>query len=330
MFKKVFAAIVSACTISAMLAAPAAAAETLTLASTLSDTTSVISVSREMADQVREATDGEIDIQVFPDSTLGSQDDFLEGVQMGTVDMCIIAAGALEDYYDQYAVYSVPFLFNSTQAAYDFFMSEDGQAINDAFREQTGMRVIGLFNEGFRQVWSKAPIYELADFKGMKLRVPDVTLYINMFTELGSQATVVPYGDLYTGLQTGLVEGMELPIASVYGSSTYEQVKYCTLTNHIGGAMCLLVNEGKWEGLTEEQQNAILQYADEASEKDRANLKDMEDEEVVEIEESGVEFIELTQEARDEIVEAMGAVIDSLYGDKLDPAMLERAREFSK
>ena len=316
--------------LSAAMAAPAAADQTLTLASTLTDTTSVITVTKEMADNVREATGGSVDIQVFPDSTLGSQDDFLEGVQMGTVDMCIIAAGALEDYYDQFAVYSVPFLFNSTQAAYDFFCSEDGQAINDAFCEQTGMKVVGLFNEGFRQVWCKTPINTLADFEGIKLRVPDVSLYINMFSELGAQATVVPAGDLYTALQTGLVEGMELPIASVFGASTYEQVKYCTLTNHIGGAMCLLINQAKWDSLTEDEQNAILQYADEAGAKDRENLSSLEEEDRKQIEEYGIEFIDLTDEARDEIVEAMGAVIDDLYGDKLDAAMLERAAEFSK
>ena len=329
--KKCIAYLVTAGIATAMLSMPAAAADhSLTLASTLTDTTSVITVTREMADKVLEATDGSVEIQVFPDSTLGSQDDFLEGVQMGTVDMCIIAAGALEDYYDQYAVYSVPFLFNSTQAAYDFFKSEDGQAINDAFCEQTGMRVVGLFNEGFRQVWSKNPIHELADFSGMKLRVPDVSLYINMFSELGAQATVVPAGDLYTALQTGLVEGMELPIASVFGASTYEQVKYCTLTNHIGGAMCLLINEGTWESLTEDEQNAILQFADEASAKDRENLTALEEEDRAQIEEYGIEFIDLEDDAREEIVEAMGAVIDSLYGDKLDADMLERARAFSK
>ena len=328
--KKKMTMLLAAGLVSASLAVPAAAEQTLTLASTLTDTTSVISVTREMAEKVLEATDGSIDIQVFPDSTLGSQDDYLEGVQMGTVDMCIIAAGALEDYYDQFAVYSVPFLFNSTQAAYDFFCSEDGQAINDAFCEQTGMKVIGLFNEGFRQVWCKQPINTLADFQGIKLRVPDVSLYLNMFSELGAQATVVPAGDLYTALQTGLVEGMELPIASVFGASTYEQVKYCTLTNHIGGAMCLLINEGKWESLTEDEQNAIAQFADEASAKDRENLSTLEEEDRKQIEEYGIEFIDLADDARDEIVEAMGAVIDSLYGDKLDGAMLERAREFSK
>lgn len=327
--KKMITTLAAAGAAAMMLAAPAMA-QSLSLASTLGDSTSIISCSKEMAEAINEATGGEIEIQIFPDSTLGGQAEFLEGVQMGTVDMCIIAAGALESFYNQYAVYSVPFLFNSTEAAYNFFMSEDGQAINDAFCEQTGMHVIGLFNEGFRQVWSQSPINCLADFEGMKLRVPDVTLYINMFTGLGAQATVVPVGDLYTGLQTGLVEGMELPIASVFGASTYEQVKYCTMTNHIGGAMCLLINDGVWNGLTEEQQTAILDAVEAATAKDRENLSALEQEDIAAIEESGVEFIELTAEARDEIVEAMGAVIDELYGDVLDSEMLNRAREFSK
>ena len=87
--KKKMTMLLAAGLVSASLAVPAAAEQTLTLASTLTDTTSVISVTREMAEKVLEATDGSIDIQVFPDSTLGSQDDYLEGVQMGTVDMCM-------------------------------------------------------------------------------------------------------------------------------------------------------------------------------------------------------------------------------------------------
>ena len=138
--KKMFATIITTAVASMLIATPAMA-KSLTLASTLGDNTSIIQCAREMADTISEATGGEIDIQIFPDSTLGGQDEFIEGVQMGTVDMCIIAAGALEGFYDQYAVYSVPFLFNSTEAAYNFFMSEDGQAINEAFREQTGMHV---------------------------------------------------------------------------------------------------------------------------------------------------------------------------------------------
>lgn len=74
---------------------------------------------------------------------------------MGTVDMCIISAGALEDFYDQYALYSIPFLFRDAEHTYEFFQSEASQAINDEFLNRTGMRVIGLFNEGFRQVWTK-------------------------------------------------------------------------------------------------------------------------------------------------------------------------------
>ena len=300
---------------------------TLTLASTLGSTTSIIQVSNEMSAAVKEATGGAIDIQVFPDSTLGGQVDFLEGVSMGTVDMCIISAGALEDFYDQYALYSIPFLFRDAEHTYEFFQSEASQAINDEFLNRTGMRVIGLFNEGFRQVWTKGKaVRSLADFSGLKLRVPEVTLYSNMFTALGCSAQVLPVGDLYTGLQTGLVEGMELPIGSVYGASTYEQVDYCTMTNHIGGAMMLLVNESVWQSLTDEQRTAILENVEIASAQDRQNLEELNDGYVADIAESGVEFIELTDEARAEMVDAMNSVVSDLYGDVLDSSLLDSIR----
>ncbi len=310
--------------------APAADTRTLTLASTLGSNTSIIQVSNDMSAAVKEATGGAIDIQTFPDSTLGGQVDFLEGVSMGTVDMCIIAAGALEDFYDQYALYSVPFLFRDAEHTYQFFQSEASQAINDEFLNRTGMRVIGLFNEGFRQVWTKGKaVRSLADFSGLKLRVPDVTLYVNMFTALGCSTQVLPVGDLYTGLQTGLVEGMELPIGSVYGASTYEQVDYCTMTNHIGGAMMLLVNESVWQSLSDEQRAAVLENVEIASAQDRQNLVELNDGYVSDITESGVEFIELTDEARAEMVEAMNSVVSELYGDVLDSSLLESIRSMS-
>lgn len=301
--------------------------KTLTLAATLGNSTSIIQTTTTMSEKVKEETGGAIDIQVFPDSTLGGQRDFLEGVSMGTVDMCIIAAGALEDFYAPYALYSVPFLFRDAEHTYEFFKGETSQSINDKFLELTGMRIIGLYNEGFRQVWTKdTPIHALSDFSGLKLRVPEVTLYINMFSALGCNATVLPVGDLYTGLQTGLVDGMELPIGSVYGASTYEQTKYCTMTNHIGGAMFLLVNENVWQSLSEGERDCILKYVEEASAQDRQNLENETDNYKTEIEATGVEFIELADEARVELVDAMSSVVSELYGEILDEAMLDEIR----
>jgi len=301
--------------------------KTLTLASTLADTTSIIRCSQEMSANIKAATEDAIDIQVFPSSTLGAQNDFLEGVQMGSVDMCIIAAGAVENFYPKFAVYSVPFLFRDTEHAYAFFKSEISQEMNDEFLAQTGMRIIGLFNEGYRQVWTKdSPITSLSDFQGRKMRVPDVTLYVKMFSALGCNATILPYGDVYTGLQTGLINGVELPIPSVYTSGIYEQVQYCTMTSHIGGPMFVIINENLWQSLTADQQASILENMEIASTTDRANLVTDTDEYVTKMKESGIEFVELSSEAMSEIAVAMDAVVQELYGDLLPQEMLDAIR----
>ena len=307
-------------------AAPVGESFTLSLATTQSSSTAIVKIITEMADNIRDETGGTVDIQIYPDSTLGGQNEYLEGVSMGTVDMCLIASAALEGFYDQYAIYALPFLLKNVDQAYKFYESEDGQAINNEFKNRTGIKVIDMFDEGYRQVFTKRPVHTLADFAGLKIRVPDVPLLVGTFNGLGCNATIVPLGDLYTGLQTGLVDSFELPTGSAYGNSVYEQVDYCTITNHIGGAMFVLINDNVWSKLSPEQQEIISKYAKEASEKNRQNITTSDQEQWEAMKESGIEFIELTDEAREEIVEAMNKVIDDLYGGVFDPAMLDRAR----
>ncbi len=307
-------------------AAPAGETITLSLATTQSSSTPIVQIATKMVEGIKEASGGTVDIQLYPDSTLGSQSEYLEGVSIGTVDMCLIAAGAIETFYDQYAVYSVPFLLRSVDHTYKFYLSEDGQAINDELLSRTGIRVVACFDEGFRQVFSNKPVKSLADFAGLKIRIPDNPLYVNTFNGLGCSATVVALGDLYTGLQTGLVDSFELPTGSAYGNSVYDQVDYCTKTNHIGGAMFLLVNDKVWNTLSAEQQQIILDYAEEASAENRENVTKNDEEQWKIMEESGIEFIDLTDGAYQEIVDKMESVVNDFYGDVLDKEMLDRAR----
>ena len=302
-------------------------AKTLTLAATLADTTSIIRCTNKMSADIKTDTNKAVDIKVFPSSTLGAQNDFLEGVQMGTVDMCIIAAGAVENFYPKFAVYSVPFLFRNTEHAYKFFQSDISKQMNDEFLAKTGMRIIGLFNEGYRQVWTKkVPITSLSDFKTLKMRVPDVKLYVKMFTALGCNATILPYGDVYTGLQTGLIDGVELPIPSVFTGGIYEQVKYCTMTNHIGGPMFCIINNKVWESLTSDQQNSIIKNLEKATTADRANLVTDTTEYVTKMKASGIQFTDLSGKAMSELASAMESVVKDLYGDLLTNTMLESIR----
>ena len=302
-------------------------AKTFTLAATLADTTSIIRCTNDMSVNIKNDTNGTVDIRVFPSSTLGAQNDFLEGVQMGTVDMCIIAAGAVENFYPRFAVYSVPFLFSNTEHAYKFFQSDISRQMNEEFLAKTGMRIIGLFNEGYRQVWTKAaPITSLGNFKALKMRVPDVKLYVKMFSALGCNATILPYGDVYTGLQTGLIDGVELPIPSVYTGGIYEQVKYCTMTSHIGGPMFCIINNKVWLSLTTDQQNSIIKNLEKATTADRANLVTDTADYVAKMKDSGIKFTDLSGKEMSNLASAMDSVVQDLYGDLLPKNMLDSIR----
>lgn len=310
-------------------AAPEAEVEArvLTLATTTSPTSTLNRATQYMADGIREATGGAIDIQIYGDSTLGGQVEYLEGISMGTVDMCLIGPAALEDFYDQYAIYGMPFLWKNSEHIKNFLNSDTGKEINEAYKEKTGVRYLCCFDENGRMVWtSKKPVKTLADFEGLKLRVPEVSLFINTFTALGANATVVPLGDLYTGMQTGLVEGYELTISGSYSTSLYEQAKYCTVTNHTEDLIFVQINDDVWNSLTAEQQAIFQEWADKAVVYHREIFEAEYDAMQKEIEESGVEFIELTEEDRAEMSAAVAAIIDELYEGIIDPALLEEIR----
>ena len=325
--KKYLLVLVAVMLSGAVLFAQGGAGKTFTLAATLADTTSIIRCAKDMSSNIKADTKNAIDIKVFPSSTLGAQNDFLEGVQMGTVDMCIIAAGAVENFYPKYAVYSVPFLFRDTEHAYKFFQNDISKQMNEEFLAKTGMRVIGLFNEGYRQVWTKkVPITSLSDFKGLKMRVPDVKLYVKMFSALGCNATILPYGDVYTGLQTGLIDGVELPIPSVFTGGIYEQVKFCTMTSHIGGPMFLIINNKVWLSLTKDQQESMLKNIEKATSADRANLVTDTAGYVKKMKDSGIKFTDLSSSAMSNLASAMESVVQDLYGTLLPKSMLESIR----
>lgn len=301
------------------------------LAATLMPDTSPIKCLTDMSVKLKDETQGAVDIQIFPASQLGGQRDFVEGVSMGTVEMCIVGVGALESFEPRFSIYGMPFLFEDNDHLYKFYDSDINQKILQDFCDQKGMRVIGLFNEGFRTVWTKEkPVESLADFKGLKLRVPEVPIFVDMFTTLGCNATPLPAGDVYTALQTGMIEGVELPVSSIVGGKINEVVKYETVTNHVSGAMVVLINEGYYQSLTGEQQQMLLAAVKEASDADRANMvTDTEKYEKV-IAESGIQQIIPSEEMMAQFREAMNGVSEKYFKDVIDQETIGQIRAMAE
>lgn len=303
---------------------PSPATRVLKLAATLVPNASPIKCLERFGRTLYEKTGGELSVQIFPASRLGGQRDFVEGVSLGTVDMCLIANGALEFLEPRFSVYSLPFLFRDRDHVYRFYESRSNQEILDDFRTNKGIRTVGIFTEGeFRTVWTNMkPVRSLNDFTGVKLRVPDVPIYIDMFSALGADATPLPIGDVYSGLQTGIIEGLELSATSIILSKVTEVVNYNTLTNHIASPMLVLVNEEVYQSLTEKQRQIFDGAMQEASRQDRINADENERFNHVKLAALNIELISLPENELQKIREVMDRVIQKYAHGIIPPEML--------
>jgi tripartite ATP-independent transporter DctP family solute receptor len=306
-------------------AASAAESRVLRLAATVPPTASPLVTLTEAAAKVKAATNGALDIQIFPSSQLGGQREFTEGVSMGTIDMCLIANGALESFEPRWAAYSLPFIFNNADHVYAYWDSALNKKVLDDFRTQKGMRAMAMFTEGeFRTVWTTPKaIRKFEDFKGVKLRVPEIPIYIDIFNALGANATPMPFGDVYTGLQTNVVDGLELAATSIILNNLTEVLKYNTKTMHIASPMVVLVNEEVFQSLTPEQRKILTDAVNEASAKDRVNAENNAKNNDDVLKQRGIELIEFTPDDIQKIRAVIQPVIDKytkgvFTGDYLD------------
>jgi TRAP-type C4-dicarboxylate transport system substrate-binding protein len=165
-----------------------------------------------------------------------------------------------------------------------------GQQIFERTRLSTGVRTIGSYDTTFRKTFSKRAINSMADLKGMKVRVPEVPSYIETFKLLGANPTPVPWGDLYTSLSTGVVDGFENKAEAAFGSRLHEQAKFAAYTGHIFVVNLLMVNDRWYSSLTPETQKALLESAKETEQWQRSRALQSEAEFEDKMKAAGVQF----------------------------------------
>ena len=214
---------------------------------------------QKFADALGTATQGAVSMRVFPGGQLGGERDMAEGVKVGTLDAAVISAGVLANFDPFVGVYELPFLFADYPQA---FRGQDGPVAAEAGRRlaaSSGMRLLGFFDNGFRYVFTRQkPIRSMADFKGVKIRVPEAPSYLRTFEQLGASPTVVPFPELYTALQTGLVEGYEGNPASNLEQKFFEVTKQIAPTRHLFLSAVVVMSEKKFQSLTPSQRDAVL------------------------------------------------------------------------
>ncbi|MDG5767726.1 TRAP transporter substrate-binding protein [Balneolales bacterium ANBcel1] len=214
-----------------------------------------------MAQLVHEKSDGSMRINIYPNEQLGTERETLELLQIGSLDITKVSTSVMESFTSLYSIFSVPFLFQNNAHMHAVLDGEIGRRILDASRPY---RIVGLcyYDAGTRSFYTtRRPIHTPDDLSGLSIRVQESASSIRMINTLGGSATPISWGELYTALQQGVVDGAENNPPSFYLSRHYEVSRYYTLNEHTALPDILLISEHTWEHVLNEEQRAIVSEA---------------------------------------------------------------------
>ncbi len=277
---------------------PAADAITLTYAEVNPLDSIVGQTATAFKEKVEELSGGQIIIDVQASGVLGSENDVLDTMLGGggTIDMSRISAFALTSYGGQKSMLlSLPYTFVSRDHFWNFATSE----LADEFLlepHENGSGVRGLFygEEGFRHFFTVDPIDGIEDLAGMKLRVSNDPVMNGLVEGLGASPTVVSFNELYSALQTGVVDGAEQPIANYKSNAFQEVAGNMILDGHTLGAIQIVITDEAWDSLSAEQQGWLTEAGDYASQFNRELSESAEQEVLDQLKADGINIVEVT------------------------------------
>ena len=208
-----------------------------------------------------EAENPSVTVQLFPAGQIGAERELIEGTKLGTVHMSMVSA-AIAGYFKEAQVLDIPYLFSSAPVAWKVMDGPFGKELADECLKKTGMRVLAYGETGFRNFTSsKALIKSPADMKGLKIRVMESPVYVNMIKALGAAPTPIPWPETYTALQQKVVDGQENPVSVIMQAKFFEVQKYLTLDGHSYGVDFILINDAFYQSLPKATQDSIKRAA---------------------------------------------------------------------
>lgn len=278
-------------------------------------------------EKVEELSGGSITIDLQASGVLGSENDVLDTMLGGggTIDMSRISAFALTSYGGEKSMLlSIPYTFVNRDHFWNFATSDLApEFLLEPHDNGTGVRGLFYGEEGFRHFFTKNPVNSLEDLAGMKLRVSNDPIMNGMVEGLGASPTVVAFGELYSALQTGVVDGAEQPIANYKSNAFPEVANNLILDGHTLGAIQVIITDEAWDKLTENQQAAMMEASKLASEYNRQISEEAENKVLEELKAEGCNVVDVTdkapwQEACKKVVEENTAAYADLYQQIVD------------
>jgi tripartite ATP-independent transporter DctP family solute receptor len=228
---------------------------------------------REMADKIKAETNGRVDIQLFPSNQLGSDTDTLSQLRAGGVEFFTLSGLILATLVPQAAISGIGFAFNDYGTVWKAMDGDLGAYIRVQIAKANLVALDQIFDNGFRQMTSTPkPINTPDDLKGFKMRVPVSPLWTSMFKAFDSAPTGINASELYTALQTKMVDGQENALTGIMALKLFEVQKYCAMTNHMWDGFWFLANRRAWDRLPANVREIVARNVNAAAVAERADL----------------------------------------------------------
>ncbi len=276
-----------------------------------------------LAEQLSQKTDGAITLEIFSDGQLGGEVDLIEGVSMGTVNMCVTSSSPVANYVTDFFTFDLPFLITDLDKAHDVMDGELGRSLLDQLGD-TGIYGLALWDNRFRNLTnSNIPVHTLADVSGMKIRVMENEVHQALWTALGAYPTPMAWGEVITALEQGTIDAEENPLNAIYSSGVYEVQKYITKTNHVYTAGVCMINQDLWNSFSDEVKEVFRESMEYATDWEREHVAEAEEEVAELLTEAGCEINDV-----DNIEEWSDAVsgLYETYADKVNQELVEALR----
>ncbi|MBW4840230.1 MAG: TRAP transporter substrate-binding protein [Paenibacillaceae bacterium] len=248
---------------------------------------------KKFAELVHEKTNGRIKIEVFPSAQLGEEKAVIEQVQLGAIEFTRVSTGPLAEFNKAFGVFSLPYIFESEEHEWNFLNGPEAKQMLEGLSDS---KFVGLayYDSGARSFYTRKPVNNIEDLKGMKIRVIQNKVNIDLMEALGASATPMPYGDVFNSLQTGVIDGAENNWPSYYTSKHFEQAKYYILDAHQRVPEVLMASKVTWDKLSDEDKQAIQEAATESIAYQREEWKKFEKESEDKVRAAGVTVTEVT------------------------------------
>ena len=278
---------------------------------------------RHFEEQVEKLSEGRIDVDLFPGGSLGGSADIFNGVQDGSIEMCVNIYPPFAQFSDAFLLYNLPYLFSSTEVAFEFLDSDLAKDIAKKI-EVNGFKQLAVFDGGYRNVSNnQGPIKHPNDLKGLKIRTLDNPVQLDYFKAYGANPTPLPYGDIFVGLQTKTIDGQENSFSNTASMKFNEVQKHITDTKHAFDPVGMFINTGIYDSYPDDVK-AIIDEASLSTQKFNRELAvELENQAIESIKET-TEITYLTDEERQAFIE-MAMPTYKNFEDKIGKELLDSA-----